>query len=498
MFRIATNYLRMGASFFLALLLVRFLIDMDEGIYAVIVLLGTTVGISGMMKEVVRAAMIAEVGLAYHENSGERFQQTYSTAFVISIAAGLAACGILGFFYFFLDKLSIRPELLSAAAYYLGWRAVHTFISITFAPTTNMLVITKKMGMANFWMTLERVAEVLVAFLVLTLMTDSLPAVQLRAFAFYGTLAMLFVDACWIVSSIAVDTRFVPSVRHFSKEHYYKIRGTIGWNGFVVAAMNLYSPLVTIVVNVVFGVSATVVFGLAIQLLNYIRIPVMGLVFGLDAVFTSKTDKSSSSQGEIVSRITRLQSLIVLGACTFGAINIEAIFQLWVGSRLSNPQVQIPQAGLLFSLLMVGIVARSITEGWMKYLSGIGEVRAYGPLLLKGAIFNPPLMFLLITSLPQEYAIFGPAIAFSSLLFVVHLVFLPNVVSRFLDTGVLALLQPVLLPLLLNLLAAVLSWLASQYVVSSQGTAMMISLGIYAVLLVPYFMIELFKLREND
>jgi len=147
---------------------------------------------------------------------------------------------------------------------------------------------------------------------------------------------------------------------------------------------------------------------------------------------------------------------------------------------------------------MVGIVARSITEGWMKYLSGIGEVRAYGPLLLKGAIFNPPLMFLLITSLPQEYAIFGPAIAFSALLFVVHLVFLPNVVSRFLDTGVLALLQPVLLPLLLNLLAAVLSWLASQYVVSSQGTAMMISLGIYAVLLVPYFMIELFKLREND
>jgi len=245
-------------------------------------------------------------------------------------------------------------------------------------------------------------------------------------------------------------------------------------------------------------VSATVVFGLAIQLLNYIRIPVMGLVFGLDAVFTSKTDKSSSSPGEIVSRITRLQSLIVLGACTFGAINIEAIFQLWVGSRLSNPQVQIPQAGLLFSLLMVGIVARSITEGWMKYLSGIGEVRAYGPLLLKGAILNPPLMFLLITSLPQEYAIFGPAIAFSSLLFVVHLVFLPNVVSRFLDTGVLALLQPVLLPLLLNLLAAVLSWRASQYFVSSQGTAMMISLGIYAVLLVPYFMIELFKLREDD
>ena len=62
----------------------------------------------------------------------------------------------------------------------------------------------------------------------------------------------------------------------------------------------------------------------------------------------------------------------------------------------------------------------------MKFLSGSGNVKKYGPTLLIGAVFNPVLIAGLYFLLPVEYKILSIPISFSVLLLIVHLVALPK------------------------------------------------------------------------
>lgn len=449
----------MAINFALGLLLVRVLLTMGEGVYAVILLLGTSVGISGMLKEVIRAAMVAEVGLALHSGDNEEFKKTYATAFFLSLLAAAAAVGILGVFYFFLDRFNIPPELIEAAGIFLIWRAAYTFIAIAAAPTMNLLPITGRMSQMNFWLTLERAVEVAAAYVIALWFADLPAATQLIYFSVSSTIGMILVNLAWIISPILVDRNFIPDMAKFDRTVLKKIRGTVGWNGFVVAAMNLYGPLMIVVINLAFGVGATVMFGLANQLLSYIRQSVMGIVVGLDAVFTKLTKSDPHFINTLISNVTRLQTSIVLGLCGWCAINIELILRIWVGTRLDNPTEQIPTTALFFKILLLGIGARSITEGWMKYLSGIGHVAAYGPLLLAGAALNPLFIVLAIYFLPENQAIIATLISFSALLTIVHLVLLPRVMARYVFGSVLSMLVPMVLPFILCNVAIVVSYL---------------------------------------
>jgi len=494
--RILSNYARMILNFALGIWLVRILISIDEGVYAVVILLGTSVGISGMLREAVRAAMVAELGLALHGGREGEFETVYASAFVISAVAAVGTVLILFGFYLAFSAFDIPEALTGAAAIFLACRAAAAFVAVLFAPTTNLLPITGRMGEMNFWLLMERVAEVGAALAVSLFMEGRGSAAQLAGFAIVSSILMVVVDTGWILSPMLRDRRFRPDFAKADFGTIAGIRGTIGWNGFVVAAMNLYTPFMTLVMNMVFGVGATVVFGVAMQLLAYIRQSVMGVAFGIDAVFTRLARQSASDRNRLSDRITGLQAAVVLALCSWASLNIDPILRLWLGDRLSDPATQIPAVGLTFNLLTAGIVARSVTEGWMKFLTGIGRVESYGPLLLKGAILNPPLIAVAIALAPPSLAPYAPSIVFSILLVAVHLGFLPRVMGRESERSALQVLKPLAVPVLLTAASTVLALV----LITMVDVTPLVRLGTTAAAIgfvfAPYLVANLMKLDE--
>ncbi len=495
--RILSNYARMILNFALGVWLVRILLGIDEGVYAVVILLGTTVGISGMLREVVRAAMIAELGLALHGGRKDEFETVYASSFVLSAIAAVGTILVLFGFYLAFSAFDIPGPLQTAAAIFLACRAAAAFVAVLFAPTTNLLPITGRMAEMNFWLLMERVAEVGAALAVALLMSGRGAAAQLVGFALSSSILLVLVDAGWILSPMLRDRRFRPQLSKADRGSIRTIWKTIGWNGFVVAAMNLYTPFMTLVMNLVFGVGATVVFGVAVQLLAYIRQSVMGVAFGIDAVFTRLASDNPSYRNALTDRVTGLQGAVVLGLCSWASLNIDPILRIWLGDRLSDPATQIPAAALTFNLLMAGIVARSVTEGWMKYLTGVGRVQAYGPLLLKGAAFNPPLIVAATTLAPESFSQFAPSVVFSILLVAVHLGFLPRVMARETGRATSQVLKPLVAPVALTALSTALALVLVAVIDVAPIVRLATTAAATGLVFAPYLVANLMKLDET-
>jgi hypothetical protein len=74
--------------------------------------------------------------------------------------------------------------------------------------------------------------------------------------------------------------------------------------------------------------------------------------------------------------------------------------------------------------------------------------------VLLAAAANPVLAFLLIGLLPSSMHLNAPALAFSLLLVLVHLLILPVIVARHFETGWREIVRPLLRPLLATTLVA--------------------------------------------
>ncbi len=494
--RIISNYLRMAVTFSLGLWFVRLMIEMDESVFAVVTLVGASVGISGMLREMMRGSIIPELGLAWHSGDMDRFSETFATSFWLSLFAAFIAMLILGLIYVFLPSLSIPPELLPAAGIFLLSRMAHTFIAIALAPCTNLLPITGRMGQMNFWMTTERTLEVLGAFFVLVVFTDTGAAEQLELFAYISAAAMVFTTLCWAFDGMRSNQHFRIRPNQATRSKARDIASTMSWNGFVVVAMNLYERFDMFFMNIFFGVAGTVIFGIATQLLAYLRMLTVGLVQGLDATMSrlsSTTNDKDAQINTLLSNTGRLEGLTTLSAASLLFVHSGTVIDLWVGSRLNDPTM-LPQAALIFQIMLTGMIARSLSEGWMKYLSGVGKVRTYGPLLLVSALTNPILVFVLFNYLPQDIAYLCAALAYTLLLSLTHALFLPRVVSLETGLSLTSLWKPKVLPLALAVCATVICYLISMIWNLTPTNYLIASIGVYGVVFGPFFLRSLARL----
>ncbi|MCA9189261.1 MAG: hypothetical protein R3E01_05335 [Pirellulaceae bacterium] len=448
--RITSNYVRLLTCFVMGLVLVRVLLQLGTDAFGLIVLLGAGTGLATALREIVRASLIPELGAAFHSGSDSRFRAAFQTAQVICLVAALATFVGFGVLAWTIPRLQIPATLQSAAGFFLWSKAVQSFFTVALAPAFNLYVISERMVAFNAWTVVERAGELLAALSVVLLFPHAEAAQQVMAFglysSFFGSLSLLLPVAIMIAS----DARLRTTTWLVTGQSLRTMLHSVGWNSVVVVAMNMYTRMDMFIMNYLFGLFGNLVFGVAVQLTFYVRQLTMGMVTGVDAVTARLAGNNPAAIRTLLHQSTRLQCLLVFPATVALLVLTKPLLQLWVGPRLQSPGEQLPVIAVLVRILVIGTAARSISEGWMRILSGAGHVRTYAPAVLLGAVFNPAFALLLVNWLPEDRRYAGPALAFTVLLLVVHLFWLPQIVARHFQISLRETVAPLLAPLLVT------------------------------------------------
>ena len=177
--RILANYTRVFATVGLGLVLVRLLLaGMGNEGWALIALLGSTLGMAAMIQDIVRASMIRELGAAHHSGQPTTFRSTYNAAVAISAVTALLAAGTFTALWFIVPWFKISPDLIPAAQWLVAARGAQVFVVILLTAPFNMYKVTERMVAHNAWLVADRLCYVLAAVWILFTQGTDDPASQ--------------------------------------------------------------------------------------------------------------------------------------------------------------------------------------------------------------------------------------------------------------------------------------------------------------------------------
>jgi len=452
--RLVSNYLRMGGSFVLSVVVVRLLLEFGSDVYATVALLGAGTGISAMIEECVQASLTPSLALAYHRGDRRQFLQTYSAAAVVCLAGSLLSLAAFLVLFCGLSALQIPDHLLTACRWFVVAKAAQTCIVVLLAPSFSMYLVTERIIAYNVWLFVERLIDFIIALALLLGVHDVGPATAVMVFGLATSTLRIgsVVLAAWVISvgEPACRLRF----ENLSWAATRQLLAAIWGNSAVVLAMALYVRLDMILLNLAYGLSANLVFSLAAQLTAYLRMLTTGITTGLDVIaaraLVAKSDDRSTFR-DLVSQSTRLHGLIVLPSAWLLFLLADPLVRMWVGSRLDAHPLALPQVVLLVRILVMGVAARSLSEGWMRILAGRGEVNRYSFLLVLGAAFNPLLVAPLLWFLPEQQGLIAAGLVLSLLQLVVHQWGIPFAMANSVGIARRDLWRPLLRPLLVTL-----------------------------------------------
>jgi hypothetical protein len=198
------------------------------------------------------------------------------------------------------------------------------------------------------------------------------------------------------------------------------------------------------------------VFGIANQLTFYVRRAASGIVNGIDAVSARVANSASASDMvKLLERSTFHQALVILPLSALQLIFTKEIVDFWVADRLESPAQSAPVICALIQLLTIGVCARSLSDSWLKIMSGSGKVRLYAPWIFLGGICNPVLAIIGIRFSAETLSFYMAPVVFSALLVIVHLGIIPWVVSEAYSISFKSIYQPFFRPLLASVASSI-------------------------------------------
>ncbi|MFG0306608.1 MAG: hypothetical protein ACF8Q5_10405 [Phycisphaerales bacterium JB040] len=469
--RIATNYSRLALTLAFGLVQIPILYTgLGKDAFGVWGLLISTGGIAGMFREVVMRGLNRELGEAFHSGSDSTFRETFRAACVV--CAGLTAGAALLFaaMIAIVPLFNVPDHLVAPARWALVGRGLFTCVVLCLTPTINILIVSERMTLHNAWVTIERAAPLTVAVVLFPVLAIDDPGRGLTLFGLWSGAGMGAIAVLAAAAMIALDRRTIPTLGRAARGPLRSILTTGGWNAAVTVALNLHLRLANIILNLAFNQSTALtlnsVYTIAIQLTSYARMATVGMTDGLDAVAArlSTTESTLDRLRRLSRASTRLHALVALPAALAIGVLVEPLLMVWVADRFENPDVELPLAVATIRLLALGMAARSVSDGWIRLLYGAGYVSRYAPLILVGGLGNPVLAIALIIAakgglLPDSIAFYAPAIAYSAIFIVVHVVLLSRIAGRCLEESTAQTLAPIGRPLFITLLASPMLWL---------------------------------------
>lgn len=454
--RMITNYTSLGINVLIGLAWTRILfVSMGQEGLGLILLLGSAAGIGYMIQEVTKSAIVREVGTAYHDPDPDAFPTAYNSALVLcmKLAGFTAIC--FAAIALVLGLLRIGPDLIGAARIMILCVGITSVATVVTAPLINMFNITERFGWANSLLVARRIANLLSALLAMWLSThDHSVGFLVIVYTITNNSISLLIIGFSTVAILRMQPELVPDLRLGTRAGQKAIVAIGGWNLLVLLAVNLHLRVDQFIVNIFTGLQGNMIFGIGVQFTSYARRVTMGMTDGLDAVAVRLSSGQRPKQmDELLRHSTRLHGLIAFPALWCFLVLVDVLYPLWLGPRLLEIE-NLDRLFLTSYLLLGGIIARGISDGWVRVFYGAGYVRSYAPFILAGGIINPLLAVGLSFALPEHLRIIGPAISYTAIMTTVHFIVVPVVCSRASGIPLSAILTPLLRPLLASMLAA--------------------------------------------
>ena len=477
--RIVTNYARLFITVMLGVTMVPIVLggvgEIGFGLWS---LLGATIGLGDMFREIVRSSMNRELGAAYHEPGRPRFPAVYNAAVVVAAMAALAAGAVYVALYWLVHLLNVEPDWIAAARWVIVAQGVYSVVVVTCAPQVNMHLVSERLIWHNLFRSMDRFSYFVGAIVVFWILKPPDPRTGLVWFVFTGSsLAVLFVLLS--VANIARLERGL-AIRP-SLVSWKEVRGvlaTSGWNGAMSLALNLHIRLDQIIVNVFFGTVANAAFSVGVRLTAYIRMLAVGMTDGLDVVAARlSSTEDHKTLDSVLRNSTRAHAYVALPPCAVVLALAEPLVHLWVGRHLEPESMS--RAVLSSQILVLGFTARGISDGWVRFLYGAGYVRRYAPVILAGGLLNPFLAVALIHALPGEWSFSGPAWSFTAIFLAFHALALPWVGARCLGVPTWHMFRPMLRPTVATALASILLMAMPHVLPPDSPTGLLVNVGAF-------------------
>jgi len=450
--RVIANFARMIVGFVLGLWFIRLLFGLGTEAAAVVIFLGVGVGVGAVVQQLLQRSLTPALALAYHSKDRQRLRDIYCACVTICMVAAGIAAALFFVLWLSLARLQIPTELESGAKWFIASLAIRTCIVILFTPRITMLMAQGRMVMWNLCRLTERVADILAIATVLLLAfsdaSKSLAMYGMFAAGIQGVLLLLF------ATLMRREDSYVPfSFQHVSRNHIKEVLRSVGGNSLLVIASALYLRVDMVLINLSGGLLANLIFGIAMHLTGYMRLLTHAQALGLESVsakIVTHGQSQLSALRNIIQTSSRHQAILILPAMWLLAFLAGPVIHVWIGSKLVDEANAVAAAAVVLRLILLGMVARALTEGWMRILNGAGNVACYARPLLIGGLINIGVVATLIWLLPPSLAAYIAATIYAVLHMVVHLVWLPSILSSLLNVGIKDIWLPIFRPLMVS------------------------------------------------
>ncbi len=480
--RIVSNYLRLASTFIFGLLIVRIMTEIGPDAALIYLLLVSSTGIAAMFKVALQNALIPVLGLSIDGKGEHGFSEMLWTSFAASALAGLFSIALFAIFWAVSGSLNFGALSASTIGVALLTTGIHAFISSIAIVFLNLILIDNRVVTYNILLILERAGGFVAA--VIALMLPASYDMDTRVQVFYVLFALFVVLVQGLIYILAVrgkpEFRLRRAPMQFSGQAW--VGKLLGWNAAVVIAFALFTRWPPLVVNWSMDEGMTLIIGIVLTLIGYQRQLSMGLVVGLDAMvsryFGGGGDDGEAQARALTLRFTYILSVFSAFSVALISLFVEPLLDLWIGDTLSETSWSAEACARLFRIMAFGIAVSIVSEGWMRYLSGKGEVGAFAPkLLIAGCIH-----ILCVIAAVQFYdglaALEVIAWSFSVVFLIVNLWFIAGETAKRLGVGRSTICAVMAVPAILAVIAAFpgLYYLAQGW--TSLGTG--ISLGTLA------------------
>jgi len=453
--RMAGNYIRLFMTVCIGLMLVRVILEgWGNDAWALIALLGGTLGIAAMLQDIVRQSMIRELGSALHSGDEGHFLTTYNSSLVITAVVGVITFITVLIIAIILPLFKIPDELLEVARWLVIAKGIETVFAVFVGAPMNMYIATERMALSNLWIVAQRLCPIVTAVWIIMVQGIEDPVQGLKTYAVVSSSLFIAITTVAVLVILAMDRRLIPRLHLVSKKAIRELLHIGGWNAVAVTSLGMHIRIDAILMNLFLGLGGNLIYGFTSQLTSYVRMLAMGVSYGLDAVTTRITSKEGKEVlQDLCYHITRLNSCIAMPAAAGLFILADPILSLWVGDRMGDPTTELPMTVTLIRVMTVGMVIRALTDGWIKILYGAGYVAKYAPLILGAVVANPILAIILYFVLPEPIRFTFAVTAYSAVYVVANLGMLPRLMGKLIGGGAFAILAPTVRPLVVTIIS---------------------------------------------
>ncbi len=492
--RIIANYTRLISNVAMGLLLVPILLQVagNDG-WALIALLGSTIGLASMAREIVRSSLIRELGSVYHGGDGstgtDQFRHVYNSALAISaVIAGLALVAF-AVLWFAVALLDISDDLLPAARWLVVAKGAETVAALLLAAPFNMYKVTERMVAFNAWRIATRSCFIIAAAWLLLVHGPDTPSQIVIYYAFISSTLVVTVLSIAVAVMMFLDRRLIPAMSFVTRSAIKSILHVGGWNAGASAATMLHRRLAPVLMNLASGLMSlpsglygVLVLGLGIQLTVSVRRLTIGMTEGLDAVSTRLSmTADAGAVRSLMHHSTRLHGVSAFPLAIIILFVPEILLRLWLGARIEDPQSTLPIAVTLIQIMTLGMVARAISDGWIRILYGAGHVKRYAWMIIAGAVMSPLVFGLLLVMLPVALRYTAVTWAYSAVLVIVHGLLVPLAGARALRIRYSEFFVPLVRPLIVAIVCSPILLLALDKQGQSELLWLIAAVALYGV-----------------